>query len=274
MDSPIPNDVVFVNSLQVSLNVGPDCWSISGPQLAYISVYLHLLGSFLNRAGETDRIQESVDYAHLGSAIATLVQEREAPFDGVDGIVEAITKEVFKLTGEVAMEVRVVVDLPKMILLASGFSAEVTTPAGTSSRDAPTKISVKDLILATIIGINPPEREAKQRVITNFVFYEKPGARSPVDYAQIISKISKARIFRPYYLNNGLIFLPQDIEVSSHLTLEKFVMETVRTACLSSDAILAVTVRAEKPSAIPFADSSGVELTRKRTALLAPSNKS
>jgi len=256
MDSLIPNDVVFVNCLQVSLNVGPDCWSRNRPQLAHISVYVHLRQSFLDRAGETDHVQESVHYGHLAKAITTLVKERDVPFDGVDGIVEAITKEAFKLAGEAATEVRVVVDLPKMILLASGFSADVTTPAGTSSRDVPTKIIVKDLILATIIGVNPPEREAKQRVLTNFVFYQKPGVHPPVDYAQIISKISK------------------DTETSSHLTLEKFVMETVRTACLSSDAILAVTVRAEKPSAISFAHSSGVELTRQRTVFSAASSKS
>jgi FolB domain-containing protein len=194
MDSATYNDVVFVNSLQASLNLGVDCWSKNRPQPACISVYLHLQQSFLDRAGKTDDVQDSVHYGHLAKAITMLIEERGPPFDGIRGVVEAITKEAFKLAGEAVTEVRVVVDLPKLILLATGFSVDVVTSAPTLHRDVPTKVFVKGLTLATIIGVNPPEREAKQRVITNIVFHEKPGDHSPVDYAQIVSKISRARI--------------------------------------------------------------------------------
>jgi len=253
MAFPIQNDVVFVDSLQVSANIGCDCWSKCRIQPALISVYVHLRESFLTRAGQSDDVRDSIHYGHLSKAIATLVAERDTPFDGPGELVEGVTEEAFRLAGDAAVEVRVVVDLPKMILLAAGFSVDVTTPAGTRSRDAPTKVSVKDLILPTIIGVNPPEREARQRVITNIIFFQNSGSCSPIDYPQIISNISK------------------DIEASSYLTLEKFVGEIVRTACLSSDALQAVTVRAQKPSAISFAHSSGVEITRHRLAFLPTS---
>src|SRR5882762_6772047 len=174
MDSATYNDVVFVNSLQASLNLGVDCWSKNRSQPACISVYLHLQQSFLDRAGKTDDVQDSVHYGHLAKAITMLIEERGPPFDGIRGVVEAITKEAFKLAGEAVTEVRVVVDLPKLILLATGFSVDVVTSAPTLHRDVPTKVVVKGLTLATIIGVNPPEREAKQRVITNIVFHEKP----------------------------------------------------------------------------------------------------
>ena len=60
----------------------------------------------------------------------------------------------------------------------------------------------------------------------------------------------------------------QEIEVSSYLTLEKFVLQIVQSACLASEKSTAVTVRAQKPSALSFAQSSGVEITRPRTVFL------
>jgi hypothetical protein len=41
-------------------------------------------------------------------------------------------------------------------------------------------------------------------------------------------------------------------------------MEIVRGACLASDRIDAVTVRAQKPSALSLARASGVQITRRR----------
>lgn len=58
------------------------------------------------------------------------------------------------------------------------------------------------------------------------------------------------------------------MEATSYLTLEKFVMDVVRMGCLSSDALRGVTARAQKPSALTFAHSSGVEITRERSAFL------
>lgn len=60
-------------------------------------------------------------------------------------------------------------------------------------------------------------------------------------------------------------FLEQEIASSSFLTLEKFVMEIVRSVCMFDEHIYAVTVRAQKPSALRFAQSSGVEITRQRS---------
>jgi len=56
--------------------------------------------------------------------------------------------------------------------------------------------------------------------------------------------------------------LQKDMEASSYLTLEKFVMQIVRAACLEHKTVKAVTARAQKPSALSFAQSSGVEITR------------
>jgi len=64
----------------------------------------------------------------------------------------------------------------------------------------------------------------------------------------------------------------QTIDASSYLTLEKFVHELARTALLHPELskaegkslVEAVTVKARKPSALSFANFSGVEVTRRR----------
>jgi hypothetical protein len=49
-----------------------------------------------------------------------------------------------------------------------------------------------------------------------------------------------------------------------YLTLEKMVWEITRAACvILGERIEKITVRAQKPSAISFARSSGVEMTRR-----------
>ncbi|KAF8901185.1 Dihydroneopterin aldolase-domain-containing protein [Gymnopilus junonius] len=145
-----------------------------------------------------------------------------------------------------------------MILLASGFSVDVTTVKcdGASYRVSSKKVFVNDIIIPVIIGVNPPEREEKQRVVVNIVLYEETSKSGPTtasaspNYPKIISRIAK------------------DIEASSYLTLERFVMQVVCSACLSSEKIHTVSARAQKPSALSFAQSSGVEITRKRESLL------
>ncbi len=129
---------------------------------------------------------------------------------------------------------------------------------------------VEDIIMPVLIGVNPPERESKQRVIINIIFYEKPDAGSAVNYREIVSKVVKVcwHPFTPSILCLTEV-ARQEIEVTSYLTLEKFVMEIVRSSCLASNKIEAVTARAQKPSALTFAESSGVEITRRREAFAA-----
>lgn len=267
--SPSATDVVFIDSLQLSANIGPDCWGRTRSQFVLISVYLHLHSTFLTKAGQSDDVADSVHYGHLSKAISRLLEVPNVSFAGAEGLVEAVTEVALSLAGEAASQVRVVVDVPKFILLAAGFSVDGTTKGNVRF---PVKVSVKDLILAVIIGVNPPEREAKQQVIINLVFVEVPEFHQPIDYVGIIGKISKVHPSFRLPLAKSSRRVLQSIEASSYLTLEKFVFEIVRAACLSSDALQVVTVRAQKPSALSFAHSSGVEITRPRASFVNPSH--
>ena len=210
MPPPSDTDTVFVDRLQVHANIGADCWAKARAQPAEISVFLYLRPAFLDRAGATDDVADSVHYGHLAKAIAALVDARgAAPWAGAEGLADAVTEEAFALAGDACAAVRVVVTLPKQILLAGDFAVEITTAAGEAGARSK-KVEVRDLVLAAVIGVNPPEREAKQRVITNLVFYEERederlarelGAlnrhekthEGPVDYPQLVKDLSKVR---------------------------------------------------------------------------------
>ncbi|KAG1773687.1 Dihydroneopterin aldolase-domain-containing protein, partial [Suillus placidus] len=243
MSLPTTTDVVLVDTIQLTANIGADCWGRPREQFVFITVHLHLKPSFLEISGQSDNVVDSIHYGHLTKAISAL----SASYTDVRALVNEVTQKAFALAGENVDAVRVVIGLPKQILLANDFEVEVITPRGKDSLHQAAKVSVKDLVMPVLIGVNPPERLAKQRVITNITFYEKSGMHK-VDYPAIIQQISG------------------EIENTAYLTLEKFVLHIVRISCLASDAIEAVTTRSQKPSALSFAHSSGVEMTRYRDA--------
>ncbi|KAH6901563.1 Dihydroneopterin aldolase-domain-containing protein [Coprinopsis sp. MPI-PUGE-AT-0042] len=254
-------DKVFIDTLRISTaNIGQDCWGKSRPQPLELSIYLHLQPSFLNKSGTSDDVVDSVHYGHLTKAISSLIDskstasdgsERKNAFDGIDGLVKEVSEEAFKLAGDAAAEVRVVVNAPNLILLAGDFIVDTTIAKNERGEGSPLGrvVSIRDLTIPVIIGVNPPERLAKQKVVTDLIFYEN----APVphlEYQMVVADLVK------------------DIEVSEFLTIEKFVMEIAKKACLSLPSCEAVTVRSQKPSALTFARYSGVEITRRRADLL------
>ncbi|KAJ2916377.1 hypothetical protein MD484_g4025, partial [Candolleomyces efflorescens] len=190
-------DIVFIDTLHVSTTIGPDCWGKTKPQLLHISVYLHLKSGFLRKSGESDDVLDSVHYGYLTKSISSLI-DKQGGFEGIDGLVKGVAEEAFQLGGEVVEAVRVIVEAPKLVLLASNFKVDITVPSvGSKKEDARSKaVTVEGLMIPVIIGVNPPEREAKQRVVTDLVFYEKPATSlSHVEYQSIVDKLAKVCSF-------------------------------------------------------------------------------
>ena len=131
MENNLASDVVFVESLHVSANIGPDCWDRDRSQPMDISVYLHLKESYLDRAGASDNVLDSIDHSDLTKKVSNFLKaksESESPnFSGPDELIQAVTKLAFDLAKETAAAVRVTVGAPKMILLAAGFSVDIST---------------------------------------------------------------------------------------------------------------------------------------------------
>jgi FolB domain-containing protein len=114
------------------------------------------------------------------------------------------------------------------------------------------KILVRDLTARCIIGVNAEERREKQEVLINLSIYadlRKAGKsdkfEDAVDYRSIKKQILG------------------EVEKSSYNLIEALA-QRVAEICLENPAISQVKVTVEKPSALRFARSVGVEITRKR----------
>jgi len=194
---PPASDIIFVDSLHLSANIGPECWHRDRAQPVDISVYLHLKESYLDRAGTSDNVLDSVDYSDLTKKVSNLIKtksESETPgFSSPDELIHAIIERSFDLAGEAAAAVRVTVGIPKMILLAAGFSVDITTVNDRSKSIATKRVLIKDLVLPVIIGVNPAERKSKQRVNVNIVFHENTSSTSAsVNYQEVVAQLCQA----------------------------------------------------------------------------------
>lgn len=115
------------------------------------------------------------------------------------------------------------------------------------------RIQIKDLLLRTIIGINEEERRNRQDVLINIILYadtRAAGASDEIEDAVNYRTITKRVIKR--------------VEESSFNLVERMAAE-IAAICLEDPRVEAVDVRVEKPGALRFARSVGVEIHRARS---------
>lgn len=114
------------------------------------------------------------------------------------------------------------------------------------------RIIIRDLRVRCIIGINDDERRDKQDVIINISLYAdlSKAGRSDRTEDTIDYRAVKKRIL--------------NMAESSHYYLIEALAEAVADLCLHNPAVNEVTVTVDKPYALRFAQSVGVEITRKR----------
>ena len=114
------------------------------------------------------------------------------------------------------------------------------------------RILVRDLHLRTIIGINEEERRNRQDVLINIVLEadtRAAGASDAIEDAVNYRTIAK-RIIKL-------------VEGSEFYLVEKLAAE-IAGICLEDERVESATVRVEKPGALRFARSVGVEIRRTR----------
>jgi D-erythro-7,8-dihydroneopterin triphosphate epimerase len=114
------------------------------------------------------------------------------------------------------------------------------------------KIHITDLTLRCIIGVNDWERTQKQDVIINITLFadlNKPcqtdNLSDSVDYKKIKQKIIAM------------------VENSSFNLIERL-SDEIAKICLAPPLVKAVQVRVDKPNALRFAKSVGIEIFRSR----------
>ncbi len=114
------------------------------------------------------------------------------------------------------------------------------------------KIFIRDLLLRCVIGINEFERKEKQDVVVNVEIWsdltsaaKTDNIKETVDYREINKNIIKL-------VENSKFFLVEALA------------ENVAQVCMRNQQVRKVRVTVEKPGALRFARSVGVEIVRKR----------
>ena len=114
------------------------------------------------------------------------------------------------------------------------------------------KVFIKDLLVRGIIGIREWEREKAQDILINVTVFTDtiPAAMSDdindcVDYSALAKRIQA------------------HAETAQRLTVEALANDLAKI-CLETPLVRKAVVRVEKPGAVRFAKSVGVEVERKR----------
>src|SRR5262245_54328675 len=117
------------------------------------------------------------------------------------------------------------------------------------------RILIKDLMLRCILGLSDEERREKQDVLINLILWTdlRPAAASDsitdaVDYSRVKKRIITLVEGSQYHLAETLA-------------------DRIASLCLEQPAVQQVQVTVEKPTALRFAHSVGVEIIRSRVGL-------
>ncbi len=114
------------------------------------------------------------------------------------------------------------------------------------------KVIVRGILARGIIGINEWERDKPQDILINIELYIKdrdPAANDSITESVDYSKVTKKVI--------------QHAESAKRYTVEALA-EDIAQICLDDPKVLKTTVRVEKPGAVRFSQSVGVEIERNR----------
>lgn len=127
-------------------------------------------------------------------------------------------------------------------------AVDIWPEGGRMSQD---RIEIKDLLLRGIIGVNDWEREQEQDILINislFADLSRAGRSDQIDDTVNYRSVTKQIILH--------------VESSKRFTVEALAADIARI-CLQQPEVHRVRVRLEKPGALRFARSVGVEIERR-----------
>ena len=113
------------------------------------------------------------------------------------------------------------------------------------------KVFIKDLVARGIIGLNDWERKKPQEMIINIILYtdiQKASETDDIQYSVNYRTIAKKA--------------QAHAESAARLTVEALAQD-IADLCLAEANVQKVVVRVEKPGAVRFSKSVGVEIERK-----------
>jgi dihydroneopterin aldolase / 2-amino-4-hydroxy-6-hydroxymethyldihydropteridine diphosphokinase / dihydropteroate synthase len=249
------SDTIIIHGLAVQATVGEDRWGKVRAQPIQLSIFLQ---ASLVQAGESDDVSDSIDYGLLCKEILNVVDHQV--FKNLYQLTETVANHA--MTKDGAETVKVVAEAFNQFLMAESLGVSLSRGrGGIREVTGPDQFFVKDLRVHTIIGVNPRERELKQTVLVNVMFHSPKWDPGRPDWHDLSEKMTKVRAILCILSTSLNGVHGQTIEASSYFTLEALANKVAQVTCCT-DGAASVTVRVQKPSALVFAQSSGVEITR------------
>ncbi len=114
------------------------------------------------------------------------------------------------------------------------------------------QVIIKDLLVRGVIGITDRERERPQDILINAVLFADTSRAAGTD--NIEDCVDYSKVAKKLFAHT---------ETAARLTVEALVNDLARI-CLEDPMVLGVRIRVEKPGAVRFARSVGVEIERYR----------
>ncbi|KAI3613873.1 hypothetical protein CBS9595_004050 [Malassezia furfur] len=235
-------DTIAVCGLEVRMCAGRDAWGRAQPQPVHIDAVLR---TDVARAGTSDHLPYSLNYGEVYRALEAHC--RTHAYDDVGRLAEALAAVCQTCRAPWA---EVTVRLPRALLRAAyvGVSvarADAALVAEAAALPAHDRLVIEALEVFAILGVNPWERETRQRLrISLDISVPRAGERG-VRYEAL------ARAVEAF------------VEASSYQTVERLATEIARIVVVAHGAEEAA-VRVEKPSAIMYAACASVEVVRDR----------
>lgn len=193
-------DAVLLNELSIMANIGPDCWNRSRPQ-PILATITNFIGIASTGAGSSDDVNDCLDYSILGKEVISFCSRkevqngelREVQFQGLIGMADSLAQFILEKYAPkgLIIGVKIGLEAPKASLRAEATVVELTRYdskllAMPKTSDS---ISFRGIPIAIVIGVNPAERECKQRVILHITFHLQDGFSLPVDFNGKLSKV-------------------------------------------------------------------------------------
>ncbi|ETN47033.1 dihydroneopterin aldolase [Cyphellophora europaea CBS 101466] len=240
-------DTIILRDLKFELAVGRDAWRRAG-KLQPVSITLNLQPtSTFEAAALQDDVNLTLDYGKLYRTVFSKI--RDQIYGNVQGLMLDLARcvEEYKLLG-------IDIVMPKAVLEAEkGLHYHLRIDKSDPEKvDASWSMAIKGIGVSCIIGVNPHERQYKQKLSVDLILGGQP-LEGGVDRNELadpgLQEMCKSLVER--------------VEGSSYQTVEALGTAVAQVVTMDHNQPI-VTVLIEKPSAIATIETAAIQLTRSR----------
>ncbi|OMH81563.1 Folic acid synthesis protein fol1 [Zancudomyces culisetae] len=266
-------DTIEIHNLEVRTILGRDSWDRTKKQPVLITVKVQ---ASVAEAGRYDRVTDSVHYGKLCKAIEKFAESQAHKC--MEELAENVADICFSLKADMVMGVFVTIKKRKTFLRAKYGQVEIYRAQKKEIgqyekfREIALKsagelvgedlVSVIDLKLSVILGVNTWERYEKQNILVGMTIHVEKNEEKELGQSQgfVIKKNQDIR-----KLVDRVSKYTE--ERTNYLTVEALAVAIARVAIMEHK-VNKITVSIKKPSALMFAECSAVTITRTREQII------